>query len=197
MSRRCTWTAAGLVVLALMLAAVLPILPKWLQGSAFYGFELQRPSDLPAELWRSNSGASEPAFTFLFFGFLGCDSVCPSQISNMIALDRLMPSAPVKFRLVTIDPERDSRQQLANLTAELGPRFGWYRPATPQRAQALAASLGETVALARPGQAPDHSAALYVLDAEGVVRLMYFGAGLDLGRVRDDIRRLAEVEVQS
>ncbi len=113
----------------------------------------------------------------LFFGFTHCPDICPTTLADLAALlKKLGPDAArVQVLFVTVDPERDTPAVLAN-----------YVPAFDASFLGLSGDAAATQRVARefrivyekrPGGAPgaytvDHSSQLYVLDAQGRLRLL-------------------------
>ena len=112
----------------------------------------------------------------IFFGYTQCPDVCPTTLAELkSALQELGPEAKrVQVLFVTLDPERDTREVLANYVAAFDPRFlGLY--ANPETT-AKTANEFRIFYQKRPGPTPssytlDHTAGSYVIDAQGRVRL--------------------------
>jgi protein SCO1 len=107
----------------------------------------------------------------LFFGFTHCPDVCPTTLTDMAAwLDGLGPDAAnIRFAMVTVDPERDTQAVLAS-----------YMSAFDKRILALTGSradIDKTIQAYRVyarkvdqgggDYTMDHSAAVYLMDANG------------------------------
>jgi protein SCO1/2 len=132
----------------------------------------------------------------VFFGFTQCPDVCPTTLSEMaqamVALGARADQVQVLF--ITLDPERDTRELLAQ-----------YVPAFDKRFLGLFGDAQATTRVARefkvffqkvPGSTPgsytlDHTAGSYVFDPKGRLRLFVkHGQGPaalvgDLGRLLD------------
>jgi protein SCO1 len=119
----------------------------------------------------------------VFFGFTQCPDVCPTTLAEMAtAMKELGPLADqVQVLFITIDPERDTQQLLAQ-----------YVPAFDKRFLGLRGDAAQTAAVAKEfkvfyakvaGKEPgsysmDHTAASYVFDRNGKVRLFVrYGQG--------------------
>jgi len=112
----------------------------------------------------------------VFFGFTQCPDVCPTTMLEMAnVMKALGPDADrVQVLFITLDPERDTQQLLAQ-----------YVPAFDKRFLGLRGSLEETDKVAKefkvfyekvPGKTPgsytiDHMAGSYVFDPQGRIRL--------------------------
>lgn len=112
----------------------------------------------------------------VFFGFTRCPDVCPTTLSEMkLVLDKLGEDRKrVQVLFVTLDPERDTPELLAKYVPAFDPGFlGLYGDAA---ATAKAAKEFKVFYQKVPGSSPDnytmdHTAASYVIDAQGRLRL--------------------------
>ena len=112
----------------------------------------------------------------VFFGFTQCPDVCPTTLATMAdVMKRLGPDADlVQVLFVTVDPERDTQAVLAPYVTAFDPRFvGLYgdRDETARTAREFKVFYQKV-----PGRTPetygiDHTAASYVIDAKGRLRL--------------------------
>lgn len=130
----------------------------------------------------------------VFFGFTQCPDVCPTALSEMAeVMKALGPDADkVQVLFITVDPERDTRQLLAQ-----------YVPAFDKRFLGLYGDLNQTAQVAKefkviynkvPGKTPDsysmdHTAATFVFDREGRIRL-YVRPGQGIQPLVSDLRQL-------
>ncbi len=129
----------------------------------------------------------------VFFGYVHCPDVCPTTLVELRdVVEKLGDDGKrVQVVFVTVDPERDTPQLLADYMPVFHPSF-----------LALYGSLEQTARVAKefkvfyqkvPGSAPgdytvDHTAGIYVFDPKGRVRLF-----VRHGRLSDlvaDIRTL-------
>ena len=112
----------------------------------------------------------------MFFGFTQCPDVCPTTMAEMAAVMKALgPQADkVQVLFVTVDPERDTQQLLAQYVPAFDPRFlGLYGDAA---ATAKVAKEFKVFYAKQPGKTPgsytvDHTAASYVFDQNGKIRL--------------------------
>jgi protein SCO1 len=112
----------------------------------------------------------------VFFGFTHCPDVCPTTLADMaIAMKQLGPEADrVQVLMVTVDPERDTREVLGKYVPAFDARFlGLYGDleATRRTAREFKVYFEK-----RPGKTAgeytiDHSAQSYVIDTQGRLRL--------------------------
>jgi len=112
----------------------------------------------------------------VFFGYTQCPDVCPTTMAEMKAvLQQLGPDAQrVQVLFVTLDPERDTRELLANYVPAFDPSFlGLYGDL---ETTAKTAKEFRVFYQKQPGATPgsytlDHTAGSYVFDPQGRVRL--------------------------
>lgn len=130
----------------------------------------------------------------IFFGYTQCPDVCPTNLSNMAEVMRLLgPQADkVQVLFVTVDPERDTQELLAQYVPAFDPRFvGLYGDVTTTKAVAKDFKVfyqkqGDTSGTA---YTVDHSTGTYVFDPQGSLRL-YVKHGEKPEVVAADIRKL-------
>ncbi|CAN5338734.1 SCO family protein [soil metagenome] len=130
----------------------------------------------------------------LFFGYTQCPDVCPTTLMEMAnAMKQLGPlSDKVQVLFVTVDPERDTAALLSK-----------YVPAFDARFLGLIGDQAATAEVAKefkvfyqkvPGKDPgsytmDHTAASYVFDQDGRVRL-YIRNSQTADAIARDLKKL-------
>jgi len=121
----------------------------------------------------------------MFFGFTQCPDVCPTTMAEMATvMQQLGPQADqVQVLFVTLDPERDTPALLSQYVPAFDKRFlGLYGDAA---ATAKVAKEFKVFYAKVPGKEPgsytmDHTAASYVFDRNGKVRLFVrYGQGAE------------------
>jgi protein SCO1/2 len=112
----------------------------------------------------------------VFFGYTQCPDVCPTTMTGMAEAMKLLgeDTRKVQVLFITVDPERDTPQLLAQYVPVFNPSFlGLY---------ADGATIAKTAQAFRvfyqkqPGSSPntytvDHSAGSYLYDPQGRLRL--------------------------
>ena len=112
----------------------------------------------------------------IFFGYTQCPDVCPTTMTGMAEAMKLLGADADKVQVlfVTVDPERDTPQLLAQYVPVFNPGFlGLY--ADPQTI-AKTAQAFRIFYKKQPGSTPttytvDHTAGSYVYDPQGRLRL--------------------------
>ncbi len=108
----------------------------------------------------------------MFFGYTFCPDVCPTTLFEMTAwLDTLGPDADrLKVYFVTVDPERDTREQMASYLSAFDPRITGLTgsPAAVEQMTKAYRIYSRKVPLDSGSYIMDHTASIYLLDANGV-----------------------------
>ena len=118
----------------------------------------------------------------VFFGYTQCPDVCPTTMTDMAEVKRRLGSAGDRLQVifVTLDPDRDTAEVLAQYVPAFDPTFIGLR-----------GTRDETAAIAKdfkvfyqkvPGKTEtsytiDHTAGSYVFDRDGRLRLFLRHAG--------------------
>jgi len=132
----------------------------------------------------------------VFFGFVQCPDVCPTTLVEIAEAKRLLGADGDKVQgvFITVDPERDTPEVLAAFMANFDPAFVALRP-SPEQLAAVAKDFKvfyKKVDGKTPGSyTMDHTAASYVYDAQGRLRL-YTRYGTGPQALADDIRILLQ-----
>ena len=119
----------------------------------------------------------------VFFGYTQCPDVCPVTLTEIAQAKKLLGPDGDKVQgvLITVDPERDSPEVLKAYVANFGSDFVALR-GTPEQTAAVAKDFKvffKRVDGKTPGTySMDHSAASYVYDPKGQLRLYTrYGSG--------------------
>ena len=112
----------------------------------------------------------------VFFGFTQCPDVCPTTLATMAdVMKRLGPDADrVQVLFVTVDPERDTPAVLAPYVTAFDSRFlGLYgdKDATAKATRDFKVFFQKVPGKTEGTYNIDHTAASYVLDGKGRLRL--------------------------
>ena len=130
----------------------------------------------------------------LFFGFTQCPDVCPTTLAELTEVKKLLgpQGERVQGLFVTVDPERDTPEVLTAYMTSFDPGFLALVP-TPEQLVALAKEYKIHYKKVE-GKTPtsytlDHTAASYVYDTQGKLRL-YTRYGTGAQPLAADIRLL-------
>lgn len=132
----------------------------------------------------------------VFFGYTQCPDFCPTTMVEMAnVMKQLGPQAErVQVLFITIDPERDTQELLASYVPNFDKRFLGLRgslEATQKVVKDFKAFYQKS-----PGKTPDsytmdHTAASYVFDPEGRLRL-YVAYGQKSEAITHDVKLLLQ-----
>jgi len=113
----------------------------------------------------------------LFFGYTHCPDVCPTTLAELSqALQQLGDDGKrVQVLMVTVDPARDTPELLGQYVSAFNASYIGLRPADDAQLVKVAKDFRVYYAKA-PGKTPgdytmDHTAASYVFDPQGKLRL--------------------------
>ena len=112
----------------------------------------------------------------VFFGFTQCPDVCPTTLASMAEVMKRLgaDSDRVQVLFVTVDPERDTQAVLVPYVTAFDPRFvGLWgdKDATSRAAREFRVFYQKVPGKVEGTYGIDHTAASYVLDGQGRLRL--------------------------
>lgn len=192
----------GLAALAGLITVVLVLGPQ--REYTFQGSLIEPPVPAPEfELTDMNGqpfqlGQLADQVVVMFFGYTSCPDVCPVTLSDFLQIRSNLGKAAdqVSFVFVTVDPERDTpermRKYLTNFDPEIIGLSGERSELEP-----VWADYGVFQARVEGGSEEnylvDHSSRVYVIDADGNLRLTYlFGTEDQL--ITEDVRHLVSLQ---
>lgn len=133
--------------------------------------------------------------TLVYFGYTFCPDVCPATMSTLSnVMEKLTPAQRelVQVVMISVDPERDTRESLAGYLSHFDPSFIGL-VGTKEEIAAAAAAFSVlyhkhegTVAT---GYLIDHTASLAVIDQNGQWRLV-LPFGMNRDQIVADLKRL-------
>ena len=131
----------------------------------------------------------------VFFGFTQCPDVCPTTMGEMAQVKKMLGPDGDKLQVlfISIDPERDTPEVLKAYMGSFDPTFIGLYAASPEQLATLAKNF-KIYYKKVDGKTPtsysmDHTAASYVYDPQGRLRLYArYGSGAEA--MASDIRWL-------
>jgi protein SCO1/2 len=113
----------------------------------------------------------------MFYGFTQCPDVCPTTMTEMQGVMELLgkDANRVQVMFVTVDPERDTQELLAQYVPAFDKRFLGLRPQSTEELDKITKDF-KVFYKKVPGNSPtsytiDHTAGSYVFDTKGQLRL--------------------------
>jgi protein SCO1/2 len=172
--------AAASVVIAVSLAASVAVnrLPG---GNAIApALQLGGPFSLMAPDGHVVTDRDFPGkWLIIYFGYTSCPDACPTALSDITAaLEQLGPLADkVQPLFITVDPDRDSPELMADYVGSFDPRFIGLR-GTAEQTAAVAAAFRVTYVVRKLGHdayAIDHSSYIYLMNPDGALAKLLTG----------------------
>lgn len=136
----------------------------------------------------------------IYFGFTYCADACPIDLQSIATtLDRLGPLAErVQPLFITIDPEKDTPEQLKSYVAQFHPRLIGLT-GDPREVRNVARAYKVYAAKTAPDERDDpnidHASLVYMMDVAGKY-VGYFPPGTSADRMVDVIRQQLAAFVQ-
>lgn len=115
----------------------------------------------------------------LYFGYTYCPDVCPTTLSTLAeAMDELSPAdrEQVQVVMVSVDPERDTPEVLADYLAHFDPAFlglTGTQEEIARAAEAFGIYYQKSEGSPASGYLVDHTATVSVLDKDGRLQLLF------------------------
>lgn len=132
----------------------------------------------------------------LFFGYTQCPDFCPATLAMMAEVMTLLGprAADVQVAFITVDPERDTRELLAEYVPAFHPSFVGLRgdlEATARTARAFKVVFQKSKGRTPETYTVDHTTLSYAYDRQGRLRLM-IRHGTPPADIAADLRRLLD-----
>lgn len=170
----------------------------------FKGSLLEPPMDIPDFELMSTAGRpfhlsdTTGEVTLLYFGYTYCPDVCPLTMADVKqALAGIEAKDKVNVLFVSVDPERDTPEVLSRYLAAFDPEFVGLTDTMAKTEPVLQAfgAYAEKAAVenSTAGYLVNHTARLYVIDAQGDLRLTY-PFGFEPADLRADLEYLIETQ---
>jgi protein SCO1/2 len=140
-------------------------------------------------------------WTLLSFGYTHCPDICPTSLAMLAQmkgqLQTIGMQTPYEIGFVSVDPERDTPQRLAEYVAYFDPEFLGIS-GTPSAIEALTGPLGilyrkVTTEGSAMDYVVDHSAAMVLVDPQGRYRAL-FSPPHDAAIMAQDILAISRAE---
>lgn len=130
------------------------------------------------------------------FIFASCTDICPMLTDNMARVKGKLGSAfgsEVVFVSITVDPERDTPEVLKQYARSFGAdlKGWWFLTGDPTIVHEVGRKYGVIARKTANGDV-DHTLLTSIVDANGMLRVQYLGAGFDLEEFRSDLLSLLE-----
>lgn len=130
----------------------------------------------------------------LFFGYTHCPDVCPTTMVDLKQTMKLLgdKANDVQVIFVTVDPQRDTQEVLAQFVPSFDSRFIGLWGSLQETAETLGnfkIYYSKVESKTKGDYTIDHSAGMYVFDKEGKIRL-YLDYGQKPADIASDLTKL-------
>ena len=136
-------------------------------------------------------------WSFIFFGYTHCPDVCPTTLSvlNSVAQKLGDLDEDIRFVFLSVDPERDTPEQLAQFVSYFNADFIGVT-GTPEGIEQITRQLGVLHIRAQPeegasGYLVDHSASVFLFDPDGRYHAV-FSPPLSADTIAGDFRKMLQ-----
>ena len=131
--------------------------------------------------------------TLVFFGFTHCPDVCPTTLAKLSQVTKAANVPNLKVLLVSVDPQRDTPEQLERYVHAFNPAFGAVtgQPADIERFTKEFGVAVVKVELAGGDYTVDHSAVVFLLNGNGE-RVAIFTPPYEVKNLAADLRNVAD-----
>lgn len=132
------------------------------------------------------------SYTLIYFGYTYCPDVCPTELQSMSQAVDALGAAGDKVTpvFITVDPERDTVEQLAGYAEHFHPRLVALTGSAEQVAAAAKAYRVYYKKVTEEGSTDylmDHSSIVYLMDPEGRF-LTHFSFGTSAEQMAEKIK---------
>ena len=169
----------------IILAAALLLLLTACQSYQFLGTAYEDPQPAPNLVLDNVNGgtfdlaAHHGTIYLMYFGYTSCPDVCPATLAQARQVFNLLndQADQVRFLFVTVDPERDTPELMANYIQVFHPNIIGLT-GTPERLQAVFDDYGivaekEPLPESAIGYVMNHTTRVFLVDQEGKLALSY------------------------
>jgi len=193
------WVSVAAIAVAAALAGVYvarmlnqPAVPSLESGTSF-------PSPRPLADFNlvDTQGAPAPTAslrghpTLAFFGFTYCPDVCPTTLAILASVQKQVALPGLKVALISVDPERDSPEQLGKYIASFGGDLIGLTGPAPEIVKTMKTFGVAASRVDLPGGSytMDHSATIFALDS-GARIVAVFTPPFNAAALARDVERL-------
>lgn len=170
--RTITWIIVGVIAIGLMTATYMVQKNNTLTSSSMGKAAVGGPFSLISQTGQRIDNKILAGKPYLaFFGFTHCPDVCPTTLFELTEIMQDLGSDADKFNvlLITVDPERDSRETLAAYMTSFDSRIMALRGSREETDAVVKAfaAYAQKVPMDGGRYTMEHTAGVYVMDAKG------------------------------
>ncbi|MCB1190066.1 MAG: SCO family protein [Leptospiraceae bacterium] len=132
-------------------------------------------------------------YVFLYFGYLQCYSICTKSFFILYKIAKQLNRNDIKFVIVSIDPERDTFDDMQKFMKEYGENFYVLKP-DRKSMNKIAKQYGVVVQyISNPDKYElDHTNYIFLIDKKGYIRFVYLNKRDDYKQIVHDLNSLRD-----
>lgn len=190
----------SIVVLLFSLLYFMQDIPNWLGLKSFYRNEINQAAyDFRVAYPKTITRLSDMrgSYLYLFFGFTQCAAICPRVMGTLRDLSASLERLDVKFVFVSIDPLRDTEENLENYAKAFGDRFlslklhkeDIKKVLNEYKSYIYQADLGKLKS--QKNYQIKHKAFVYLINKEGILKYLYTNDEIKVEDLEADFQELS------
>jgi protein SCO1/2 len=192
------WISVGAIAVAAAVAGVYvarllnqPALPSLESGTSLPPRALAEINLVDTHGAPASLAALRGHPTLVFFGFTHCPDVCPTTLALLASVQKQVKIPGLKVALISVDPERDTPEQLGRYIASFGGDLIGLTGSAPEivRASRSFGVAASRVELGGGNYTMDHSATVFALDSAARI-IAVFTPPLRAASLTRDIEKL-------
>lgn len=189
-----------LTILLATLIIIFGVVLYLFAGQRMFGAVIEPPKPLPDFTLSAEGGAVSLSqfrgrLVLLYFGYTNCPDICPTSLGSLGQALNLLDekqAADVQVIFVSVDPQRDTPEKLANYARMFYPSFIGLT-GTPEQIDVITKNMGVYYRLNEPDAngyyVVEHSSSILALDREGRLMAMW-SFGQQPSEIASDLRIL-------
>ncbi|MBF0264742.1 MAG: SCO family protein [Gammaproteobacteria bacterium] len=189
-----------LLIISIVLIFVLPYFISQISNHDYYGLKVDKPAPkFDLSNTQGNTYSTDDlsgSYSYLMFGFTHCQTVCPLQVSNFLAIKDRVNDKPVRFVFITLDPKRDTLATLKQYFEKNGDNFIALRTKSFQESQELARKYHEYAYVNEKGKINyqiNHNGYIFLINPDGILELIYTSIQLNHDEMINDLTKLMSI----
>ena len=133
-------------------------------------------------------------YVYLMFGFMRCEKVCHTQVTQLVALANLLDDTELQFLYLAMDSKHDDPSLLREYFDKRGDNFTSLHASNLAQMQSVASGFNAGYRFdGNPSNANyniEHPARIFLIDPSGQLQFVYYGAVLDTVKIAEEFYRL-------
>lgn len=133
-------------------------------------------------------------YVYLMFGFMRCEEVCHSQVTQLAVLANILEDAEIQFLYLAMDSKHDDPSLLREYFDKRGDNFTSLHASNQSQMQSIASDFNAGYRIdGNPSDANyniEHPARVFLIDPSGQLQFIYSGVAPDSVKIAEEFYRL-------